>query len=175
MKHLQTGKCERNGRCAHCSVLPFVVICSSAENFCLCYAADFARIKERRVNAWPLCLFSLLGFTLCGHSCLDWQILLVLHCRFSLARRSTVWTLGHCAFIHCSIELSFTLCGYSTLGWTFLFVLRCRFSLVIRSTDNGSPPMRLEKTFTISVTDVNEKPTAIQVSRVWLVKLIACK
>ena len=40
----------------------------------------------------------------------------------------------------------------------------CRFSLVIRSTDNGSPPMKFEKTFTISVTDVNEKPTAIQVS-----------
>ena len=32
--------------------------------------------------------------------------------------------------------------------------------------------MRLEKIFTISVTDVNEKPTAIQVSRVWLVKLM---
>ena len=48
-------------------------------------------------------------------------------------------------------------------------MLRCRFSLIIRSTDNGSPPMRLDKTFTISVTDANEKPTAIQVSRVWLV------
>ena len=35
--------------------------------------------------------------------------------------------------------------------------------------------MRLEKIFTISVTDVNEKPTAIQVSRVWLVKLMICK
>ena len=54
-------------------------------------------------------------------------------------------------------------------------MLRRRFSLVIRSTDNGSPPMRLEKIFTISVTDVNEKPTAIQVSRVWLVKLMICK
>lgn len=40
-----------------------------------------------------------------------------------------------------------------------------RFSLVIRSTDNGSPPMKLEKTFTITVTDVNEKPTAIQVTK----------
>ena len=47
----------------------------------------------------------------------------------------------------------------------FYFVLRRRFSLVIRSTDNGSPPMKLEKTFTISVTDVNEKPTAIQVTK----------
>ena len=54
-------------------------------------------------------------------------------------------------------------------------MLRRRFSLVVRSTDNGSPPMRLEKLFTISVTDMNEKPTAIQVSRVWLVKLITCK
>ena len=48
-------------------------------------------------------------------------------------------------------------------------MLRCRFSVIIRSSDNGNPPMRLDKTFTISVTDVNEKPTAIQVSRVWLV------
>ena len=171
MKQLQTGKCERNGRFAliHYSVLPLVAIPSWEENFCFCYAADFARIKEHSVNAWPLRLCSLLGFTLCGHSCLDWKILLVLRCRFSLVTRSTVWTTGHRAFIHCSIELSFTLCGYSSLDWKSLLVLRCRFSLIIRSTDNGSPPMRLDKTFTISVTDANEKPTAIQVSRVWLV------
>ena len=135
----------------------------------LCYAADFARIKEHSGSAWPLCLCSLLHFTPCRHSCLDWQILLVLRCRFSLVIRSTVWTLCHCAFVHCSIEPSFTLDGYSPLDWKSLFVLRCRFSLIIRSSDNGSPPMRLDKTFTISVTDVNEKPTAIQVSRVWLV------
>ena len=138
--------------------------------FSVCAALQvFGHIKEHSVNAWPLCLSSLLGFTLCGHSCLDWKIRLVLRCRFSLVVRSTVWTLGHCAFIHCSIELSFILCGYSSLGWKSLLVLRCRFTLIIRSTDNGSPPMRLDKTFTISVTDVNEKPTAIQVSRVWLV------
>ena len=171
MKQLQTGKCERNGRFAliHYSVLPLVAIPSWEENFCFCYAADFARIKERSVNAWPLWICSLLGFTLCGHSCLDWKIMLVLRCRFSLVTRSTVWTTGHRASIHCSIELSFTLCGYSSLDWKSLLVLRCRFSLIIRSTDNGSPPMRLDKTFTISVTDANEKPTAIQVSRVWLV------
>ena len=121
------------------------------------------------MNAWPLCLCSLPDFTLCGHSCLNWQILLVLRCRFSLVIRSTVWTLCHCAFVHCSIEPSFTLDGYSPLDWKSLFVLRCRFSLIIRSSDNGSPPMRLDETFTISVTDVNEKPTAIQVSRMWLV------
>ena len=171
MKYLQTGECERNGRRAlsHYSVLPFVVISSWAETFCLCYAVDFARIKEHSVNAWSLCLWSLLAFTLCGHSCLDWKNLLVLRRRFSLVIRSTVWTPGHCVFIHCSIELSFILCGYSSLGWKSLLVLRCRFTLIIRSTDNGSPPMRLDQAFTISVTDVNEKPTAIQVSRVWLV------
>ncbi|XP_068740239.1 protocadherin Fat 4-like [Montipora capricornis] len=40
-----------------------------------------------------------------------------------------------------------------------------KFTLIIRSTDNGSPPMKREQIFTISVTDVNEKPTAIQLSR----------
>ena len=171
MKQLQTGECERNiwSLCPY-SLFSFTLSGYSFLGWKLCYAADFACIKEHSVNAWPLCLCSLPDFTLCGHSCLNWQILLVLRCRFSLVIRSTVWTLYcHCAFVHCSIEPSFTLDGYSPLDWKSLFVLRCRFSLIIRSSDNGSPPMRLDETFTISVTDVNEKPTAIQVSRMWLV------
>ena len=38
-----------------------------------------------------------------------------------------------------------------------------RYDLTIRSTDNGNPPLFMEKVITVTLTDVNEKPTSIQV------------
>ena len=55
---------------------------------------------------------------------------------------------------------------------------RCRYTIAIRSTDNGKPALFLEKNFTISVTDVNESPTAIRVSKLihqWVTPLSASR
>ena len=38
-----------------------------------------------------------------------------------------------------------------------------QLSIVVRSTDTGTPPLSVDKAFTVQVTDVNEAPT-----RVWL-------
>ena len=56
MKQLQTGECERNGRCAliHCSVLPFVVILSWAEN---CVTLQILLVLRSTVGALGHCAF----------------------------------------------------------------------------------------------------------------------
>lgn len=107
----------------------------------------------------------------------QWMVTSLLFPLFVLEQRTEL-IFNYCLLTCCGNSLSL-LCdcvfGYlipAINGWfwawishQFCFLLRPRFSLVIRSTDNGSPPMKLEKTFTIVVTDVNEKPTAIQVTK----------
>ena len=36
-----------------------------------------------------------------------------------------------------------------------------QLSIVIRSTDSGTPPLHLDKSFTVKITDVNEAPTLV--------------
>jgi len=50
-----------------------------------------------------------------------------------------------------------------TQGW-FAHRTRTVFQVRIRCTDNGTPPLSVERTFVITVVDVNERPTAVSLS-----------
>ena len=56
---------------------------------------------------------------------------------------------------------AFTISGNELkTGQVFDFETKNSYSIRVRATDNGSPPMSFEKTFTVTVTDANDPPSA---------------
>jgi hypothetical protein len=44
---------------------------------------------------------------------------------------------------------------------TLDYEVQNELTVKVKVTDNGSPPLSLEKTIVVRITDVNEKPTAV--------------